>query len=303
VSVFEQIARVARPQHGCVALAQLRQLGIHDSSIRRLVRRGFLSRLGTGVFAVVGAPPTWERDVMAAVMAGGPQAVASHRTAAALWRLGPSRPGVIEVVSPRGERLTSGSIRRHETLDLPGRDRGRVDGIALTSPTRTLIDMGRFAGTSRLGSMVDDAVRRNLTSYECLGERLRELARRGRPGIVTVREVLRDRPGGAPPPGSDFETMTRRALVEAGLPAPVAQHPVVCGEYRFLLDLAWPDQRVGLECEGFRYHSTPDQLAWDDFRRNQLVLAGWQMLAYTWGRMRNDRRGVVDEVRRALGHR
>ena len=60
----------------------------------------------------------------------------------------------------------------------------------------------------------------------------------------------------------------------------------MCGDYRFLLDLSWPDRMVAVECEGFRFHRTPDQLAWDEFRRNRLTLAGWRVLAYTWVRVR-----------------
>ena len=224
----------------------------------------------------------------------------SHRCAAGLWRLDDFRRGAIDIVSPRWTRHGGDHANVHETSDLPGRDRGNVEGIAVTSPTRTLIDMGRFVGAHRLGAMLDDAVRRGLTSYEATHERFRELARSGRNGIRTMRRVLEERPGGAPAPGSDFETKVRRLLVGAGFQAPALQHPVVCGEYRFLLDLAWPDRMLAVECEGFRFHRTPDQLAWDEFRRNQLTLRNWTVLAYTWIRVRDDPDGVIAEVRQAL---
>jgi hypothetical protein len=152
--------------------------------------------------------------------------------------------------------------------------------------------------------MIDDAVRRHLVTYDGLHERFRELARQGRDGITTVRRALEDRPCGAPVPGSDFETITRALLVRHGIPLPVLQHPVGCGEYRFLVDLAWPDHLVGVECEGWKYHATPDQLGWDEFRRNQLTLRGWQMLSFTWRRVHDEPDGVVAEVRTALhnGH-
>lgn len=300
MSVFEQVAALGRDRHGCVLLGELRDAGLSEGRIRTLVRTGFLLRRRAGVFVLVGSASTWEQDLAVAVFAAGPQALASHRSAAGLWRLGGFRPGHVELVSPRWLWRTRGDARQHETLDLPGRDRGIVSGIPVTSPTRTLVDMGRFVGEARLGSMVDDAVRRRLTTYEALHERFRELARRGRNGIATVRGVLAERPGGAPVPGSDFEGMVRRLLTSAGLPAPMLQCRVDCGELAFLLDLAWPDARLAVECEGFAYHSTPDQLAWDERRRNLLQMAGWLVLAYSWRRAHDDGPGVVDEVRRAL---
>ena len=296
--VFDDIAAITATQHGCVTWTQLRTLGLTQDRVRGLVRSGFLARSSPGVFTIVGSEATWSRRVMALVLAGGPQSLAAHRTAAGLWRLGGFRPGHVEVVGPRGGRTRTG--RSHETVDLPGRDRSHVSGIATTSPTRTLIDMGRYVGAHRLGLMIDDAVRRRLATYEGLHERFRELARQGRPGIATVRLALEDRPFGAPVPGSDFETITRTLLVRHGIPQPVLQYPVVCGEYRFLVDLAWPDELLAVECEGWKYHATPDQLGWDEFRRNQLTLRGWRVLTFTWRRVHDEPGGVVSEVRSAL---
>lgn len=298
--VFDEVAAIATTQHGCVRSEDLRGLGLTRAQIRTMERSGFLIRRDLGVFTVVGSPSTWRQDVMAEVLIAGPQAVASGRTAAALWQLDRFRPGAIDVLSGRWMRRRSGDARRHETVDLRGIDRGMVDHIPVTAPTRTLIDMGRYVGAHRLGNMLDDAVRRDLTSYEEVHHRFGELARSGRNGITTMRAVLEDRPCGAPPPGSPFEVEVRNLLVGAGIVPPVLQHPVRCGELRFLLDLAWPDQLVAVECEGFQFHRTPSQLAWDEMRRNRLQLKGWTVLAYARVRVRTEPFDVIAEVRNAL---
>ncbi len=300
MSVFSQVAAIAATQHGCVRTDDLRRVGLTRAQIRTLERNGFLIRRALDVFTVVGAPATWRQDVMAEVLLGGPQAVGSARAAAALWQLDRFRPGAIDVLSARGARRHSGRSSRHETVDLRGVDRGEVDGIPVTSPVRTLIDMGRFVGAHRLGNMLDDAVRRNLTTYEEVHHRFSELARSGRNGIRTMRAVQDDRPCGAPPPGSPFEIEVRDLLVGAGIPSPVLQHPVRCGEYRFLLDLAWPDHLLAVECEGFQFHRTPGQLAWDEMRRNRLQLLGWTVLGYARVRVREEPFAVIREVQRAL---
>ena len=191
----------------------------------------------------------------------------------------------------------------HQTTRLPARDRTVLDGIPVTTPTRTLIDVGRFVTAARLGAMVDDAVRRDLTSYEDLHRRFAELAGRGRWGIATMREVLDRRPCGATVPDSQFELDVRELLTAAGLPEPVLHHRVDAGEIAYVLDLAWPEARVALECDGFRFHRTPDQLEWDDRRRDALGLRGWLVLHTTWRRHREDPGGLVAEVRDALTSR
>ncbi|MHB1139665.1 MAG: endonuclease domain-containing protein [Microthrixaceae bacterium] len=169
--------------------------------------------------------------------------------------------------------------------------------------TRTLIDMGRYVGVRRLGKMIDDAVVRNLTSYEEVGQRAAELSRPGRNGIVTVREAMSTRPGGTPPPGSPLEVDVRDLLRRHGLPDPVPQWRVDCGEITYQLDLAWPDSLVAVECDGFRFHRTPEQLDWDDRRRTELSLRGWMVLHATWNGARNEPERLVDDARRALRSR
>ena len=301
MSVFDEVAAIAADAHGCVVLSQLRAMELSEGKIRTLVRTGFLRRHGAGLFTIVGAPPTWRQQVMLEVLRGGPQAVSSHRSTSALASLDRFRPGAIDVVSPRGGRRSSPAAHVHETYDLPGRDRDVIDGIPVTSVTRTLIDMGRFVGAHRLGSMLDDAVRRKLTTYDQVHDRFRELARPGRNGIGRMRVVLEDRPCGAPAPGSDFETMVLRLILDAGLPRPVLQHRVQCDDMYFLLDLAWPDKLLAVECEGHAYHQTPTQLAWDEMRRNRLQLKGWTVLTYTWITAKRDPDGLVREVSAAHG--
>lgn len=163
--------------------------------------------------------------------------------------------------------------------------------------------MGRYVSPTRLGSMIDDAVRRGLTSYEDLHARHAALARPGRNGIRTVAEALADRPVGAPVPGSPFEVLVRRLLVSAGLPEPVAQHPVPCDGITYLLDLAWPRVLVAVECDGFRFHRTPEQLEWDDRRRTELSRRGWLVHHVTWRQYRRAPDELVAEVRSSLRRR
>jgi len=88
-------------QHGVVTRAQLIERGLSAKAIAHRVRSGRLHRLGRGVYAVgrpdVGQYGRW----MAAVLSCGPEALLSHRSAAALWGIAKSsREMEIEVVVP-----------------------------------------------------------------------------------------------------------------------------------------------------------------------------------------------------------
>ncbi len=261
---------------------------------------GLLVRVERGLYAVAGSEDTWLRRTMGAVLLSGPGSLAGARAAAGLWQLHRFRRSHIDVVTSRWERPTR---RRgwsvQESLVLPSRDRTVLEGIPVTTPTRTLFDVARHVSVRRLGSMVDDAVVRDLTSYEDLHRRFAELATRGRNGIANLREVLEMRPSGAVAPDSTFERDVRNQLRSVGL-EPVLHHRVDAGEIEYVLDVAWPGHLVAVECDGFRFHRTEEQLEWDDQRRNTLTLLGWIVLHETFARFRRDPTAIVREALGAL---
>lgn len=303
MSVFSSVTALAQRQHGTITRAQLISAGLGDGAVRRLVSDGVLERAAPGVYVVGGSPDSWHRRLAVELHRAGPLSVVSHRSAAALFRMDRFRPGHLDLAGPWASARTGNGVDLHRSCDLPARDRTVIDGLPVTTPTRTLIDMSRYVGPARLGSMIDDAVRRRLSSYEELAARHAELARSGRNGIRTVAAALADRPTGAPVPGSPFESIIRRLLIDSGVAVPLLQHPVVCDDITYLLDLAWPALLVAVECDGFRFHRTQEQLEWDDRRRTELGRRGWLVHHVTWRQYRRDPDELVAEVRRSLSLR
>ncbi|MET8833746.1 hypothetical protein ABZV78_07505 [Micromonospora sp. NPDC004540] len=119
----------------------------------------------------------------------------------------------------------------------------------------------------------------------------------GRPGGRRARWVF-----GLADPGaqSPSESHLRVRLVLAGLPRPVAQHPVR-GPSGLVLHpaLAWPEFRVAVEHDG-QWHVDPDQLHRDRQRLDQLVAAGWLVLHVTGRRLHREFPALVREIRAAL---
>ncbi len=296
---FDASAAVAHQQLGLITTDQLTAAGISERRLRTLVANGLLLRRCRSVYALAGAPRTWEQELLCAVLASGRGAAVSHRSASSIWRLHRYRTTTVDLIVARWVRRTAPSWTVHESLALPTRDLTVHRGIPVTTPTRTLIDVARYVPAARLGAMVDDAVVRELTSYEDLHLRFVELARRGRDGIATMREVLEQRPCGTVAPDSAFELAVLRDLEGLG-PAPKMHHRVEAGDLEYVLDIAWPEFQVAVECDGFRFHRTPEQLEWDDQRRNRLTLLGWIVLHETWSRRQRDRRELLAEVGDAL---
>ena len=300
MSWFTEGAVIAACQYGFVTHAQLLGVGASNSQILRAVRSARLEGHGKAVFRYPGSALDWQARVMLAVIATGPLAVASFRTAAALWNFDHYRQGPIEVLCPRWARCHERPVLIHETRQLPTRDMTVHLGIPITAPTRTLIDLGRYLPTSRLGQMMDDAVRRKMTSYEELHLRVAELARPGRTGIGRARVALSTRGVHSVVPDSSLEILALRILDEAGVPEPVVHHSIHVEDQLFVVDIAWPEASLALECDGFLYHSGPEQLRSDHQRQNLLATAGWTLLRTDWHTLRTDPTRLIAQIITAL---
>jgi Transcriptional regulator, AbiEi antitoxin len=277
-----QIDRLASSRHGVITSRDARTAGLTAAQVKYRVARGIWRRLHAGVFAIAGAPPTWEQRVTAAVLAAGRGALASHTTAARLWELAPMDPQpIVEVTVPRPRLPRLEGTRVHRSLQLSEADRSRVGSIPVTSIPRTLVDLTAVCGLGWIARAMDDVLRRNRTTIS----HIRECSDRlnGAPGRrpTVVRLLVAERLGPAVLTESGLERVVLGVLLDGGAAAPVPQHPVTIDGRRYRLDFAWPDQRVALEVDGFGPHS--GYAAFHDDRRRDLALqgAGWRVLHVT----------------------
>lgn len=163
---------LATEQHGVVAVWQLQRLGFSKQRIARWVAAGRLHRLHRGVYAVgyrrVSAKGRW----MAAVLACGPDAVLSHRTAIALWDLRPRTSGPVDVTIPGRSKRGRKGIRVHNVRALAAPDRTVIDGIPVTSLPRTLLDYAEVAHRQQLRLALEAAERRQRLDARAIEELL-----------------------------------------------------------------------------------------------------------------------------------
>ena len=263
-----EIGRIAARQHGLITQAQAESVGVTRGGIRHRVAAGRWYDVGGGVYRLAGVPVTWKQRALAACLAAGPGAVASHRSAAVVWGISGFRPGRIEITVPPGAGNRNPLARVHRSA-VTG---VRREGIPVTRPARTIADLAAVVGGDALEEAVDDVLCRRLC-------RLDELeAPAGQRGSRALRTVLEAWNGDALPAGV-AEMRVVRALLAAGLPDPVRQHEIRTAEgFVARVDLAYPDRRLAIELDGFRWHAGRSPFRSDRLRRNRIEAAGWQLL-------------------------
>ncbi len=273
---------IAARQHSLVTTAQA--LGCFSpGQLRRRILNGRLVLFRRGVYLAAGARSTWEQPVLAAVLAGGPATVASHRTAAFVWSLrGFRRPETVEITTFGSSRGELDGIWGHESTVDGLLHRGRVDGLPVTSVARTLCDLtARPVPEVVVERALDDALRRGLVSLPALRMVFDDLATRGRRRSTVMRALLEARGEEFHPGDSEPELDVMRAISQGGLPAPVAQHWAVVRGRSVRFDLAYPDLMIAIEYDSWMEHGSRVAFDRDRFRFNDVAVDGWLPILIT----------------------
>ena len=275
-----ELAQIASQQLSLVTRVQARDHLSRDELEYRLAV-GRLEIFRRGVYRFTGAAPHRWQPQMAACLAAGEGAVASYWAAAELWAMPETTSAVPEVTMPWPVWSRLEGVRAHQSRCLPDDHRTVRESVPVTTPARTLADLSASVGARLLGRLVDDCLRRRLTTLDELQSVADLLSAPGRRGVPVLRQVLEWRDDGFHPGDSPKEVELARLLVAAGLPAPTPQHQVVAGRRVCVLDLAYPDRLVGIEYDGWVAHGGRSAFDADRARANDLALAGWTVLRFT----------------------
>ena len=292
---------VATGQFGSVTRSQLRQAGVARSELRRRIQSGVLEQTGVHTYRSPMIPVTELHDLAAVLLDCGPNAWASGPTAAALhgfdgFRLSPP----FHVTVMRGRNVQRARHRIHTTTNLPPIDQTTVEGLAVTSAARTLIDMSRICTRVELTRALDSALRDRKTTEEWLHRRIAKLRARGRYGIPKLLDVIE----GVEASRGGHSWLERRYLelvVAAGLPKPSTQQVLArTGAHLVRVDCRFDGTPVVVELLGYRWHRTATQMTRDAERLNALLIEGLQPLQFTYRQVTSAPRLVVATTRTAL---
>ena len=294
---------LARAQHGAIARRQALELGMSERAIHYRLNQGEWVRVFRGAYRLRGTNHTWDQTVMAACLAAGPDAVASHRAAATLFGM----PGVtrwVEVTVPRPRQVCVEGLIAHRTRLLTPSDVGEIRGIPVTTAARTFVDLAGIYRKAKLSAALDYCLARRLLTRPELVCRLAALGGEARRGSGLIQVLLDERPDTARAMGSEFEADLFGGLRPAGIPLPVAQYRVLMEDGSSLyLDFAYPEVKLAIEADSYLWHASLADWQRDRARNGELVARGWAILPVTWDQVRYHPGAVADLVRRALGAR
>jgi very-short-patch-repair endonuclease len=294
-----RIAALAAKQHGLATSSQLISLGLGRHAIEARVRSGRLHRVHRGVYAVGHRAPHPHTTMHAAVLAVGPDAVLSHGSAAVLWALvRPPARCPVDVTATRAVRSGSG-VRVHRTRALPPSDTTSVQGIPVTTPARTLLDLSGGVPADVLRRALREAEVQRLVDHPALAAQLQRAPAIGRRGAGQLRRLLERGPA---PTRSELEDRTLDLLQRHRFPPPQINVPVGAGGRTYEADFLFADQRVIVEADGAAYHDTPLARVEDAARQAALEAAGYRVIRVTWDQVTRDgdTAQTVERLSRAL---
>jgi very-short-patch-repair endonuclease len=204
---------------------------------------------------------------MAAVLAAGPGAVLSHRSAAALWGIRPTAATRVDVTVPRRLRLQPGLLPHSAVL--PPDERTTRAGIPVTTPERTLLDLAAVLDRQALDRTLNEAEIQRLQSPTALLARYPR-----RRGTATLRALLLD------------ARRSTRSPLEAEFQAFIDTHRLPRPETNAFIeghevDAVWRGARLIVELDGFATHGTRRAFERDRQRDRKLTAAGWRTIRLT----------------------
>lgn len=287
-SADKRLLAFAADHHGVFRGAHARLCGLSDRQISGRIALGLWDRVYDDAFIAAGAPLTWKGALLAACWAGGFRAAASHRSAAALWKLAGGRRSIVEITCPRWRRAKHDGLVVHETKALDGIDIAEVEGIPVTTPERTLLDLGAVCHESVVEMALDAAEHRGLVTRASLQAMLARRGKRGRNGVGTLRRLLGAHDPERRAPESEMETALVQCLRRNGWPEPVTQHEIrQAGVFVARVDAAYPDWRIAIEYQSDAHHSGHRASERDNDRRLRIMAAGWFPVEATLPDVRN----------------
>ncbi len=264
----QSIAALAAQQRGLVTRKQLLAAGIPERSVSRRLAAGRLHRLHRGVYLVGHPVPPPLALELAALLACGPTAVLSHRTAAVLWRFLPSWAGPVEVIAPDRRCRPRPGLKPH-AAKLQRPEITTRQALRITTPARTLADLASVLDPTELERATNEA--------EVLG--LVE-GRSARAGVTR----------------SEAERRLLALLRRAGLP-PTATNTRIAGQE---VDVLYAEARLVVEMDGYAFHRTRAAFERDRRRDAELAAAGFRVVRVTWRALTTEPEALIARLAGAL---
>jgi hypothetical protein len=257
------------------------------------------------VYAPRSAIPSRHQELSAALLWAGPGSMITGRAAAALYGLRSFEFGTVEVCAPRRLNPPDGVIfhRLSPYLDI---EPTIVSTLATAPIEKALFDLISVVSKKRAGLALDEALRLRLTTLERFAAFVERIARQGRNGVRTARELIAER-------DPRYEKVRGPSEIDAlalfdGIRLPVAEVDYEVwyqGRLVARCDFAYPDVKFDTEIDGDSVHTGKVDRDKDRKRDRLLERIGWTVIRFSWEEVRDtphivisDIKGVLDRLQR-----
>lgn len=252
--------------------------GLSKFALHRRVKTGKWQEIFPAIYLPSPQTPSHDQRLLAACEWSG--GVISHRAAAA--RYGLMSTSVVELTTTRYVRSQC-DVVVHRVNSLDERELTKIGVIPITTPTCTLIDLGAVENRTALRGAV----------YEALKD-----PARGRRGMAELRAVLKE--------GTDsyLERLLKPILKRSTLPPAAVQYRVDLPDHRYyLIDFAYPKERIAVEADGWAFHSDPRAFENDRRKWRELAALGWTVLCFTYDDIKSRPVEILATIAAAINNR
>jgi predicted transcriptional regulator of viral defense system len=277
------IAAIAASQHAVIALSQLRELGLAPRTVQDRAAAGRLHRIHQGVYALV--PRLLlarEGHYMAAVLACGPGAVLSHRSAAVLHSLRDWGATKIEVTVPGRTRRDHDGITVHRSTPLTPQDTTVVNNIPCTTVARTLLDLADAEPRRLLERAFDQAEIQQILNLAAINDQLNRNPTR--PAAAKIQSILQQHYIGSTPTQTEIEEVMLALCRRIDIPQPELRQWLILpdGGPPIEADFIWRAQKVIVETDSRKWHDTHQRRENDNDRDQRTLVYHWRTIRTTW---------------------
>lgn len=293
------LMELAGRRGGICTRADLLARGVSRGAIDRRIRVGLLEPVCRGVYvvaALVNGSTALHRAATSV-----PQSVIFRQTAGRVlsFPLGPtSTAGPVDVVTARRVGRRIDGVRIHFTRrPLPSCDVVDIDGLPVTSPARTIVDLAAVTGPGRMRYIIQTQVGDNYPTPEQLLACFDSVARRGVTGVVMLRRILVEFFDDDPLPLSALEARVDGLLCANGITGFTPQfRPPWFDGHRGTVDFAHPELGIVLEADGRRWHRREHDMTVDRQRDRTAAAHGWVTVRVTWAEITERPAAVASDL-------
>ena len=299
------VARWMRDHRTTLSTEQLAHLGLTEAQRRNLVSDGVLERVVDGAYRFVGIEPD-ELSRCLALCASRPELVVSGPTAGRYWHIPRTpRDGLVHVIAPpQSNPCREAWVCPYRTSLIDPDDVViRVDGVRITTASRTAIDLTRSLTNEELATAIEYVLSKGLCTYESLLRCAERLNTRGRPWVRRFLRVLEARRPGRPRE-SDWERRVHDALIDRGVTDLESQvHESLPGYGNVRFDFAIPALWMVIEVDVHPEHRTVEGRAGDCRRDRKSRRVGWAVERVAEAELTMDFDTTIDDLVEAVADR